>query len=157
MVDTKSILICPACGNIMEKVYLSNVDMFVDICTDGCGGIYFDNREAESLNVEKGNFNIILSKIEGKNFIPVDETKVRICPSCGAVMTKIGAAGGEVTVDVCYTCGGQFLDNGEFQKIHSNNAKSIDEAIFEMMAQKSASTHKIPRRTFFEDMIKKFL
>lgn len=47
MADTLKALKCPACGKDMEKVFIPNLGINLDICTDGCGGIYFDNREFE--------------------------------------------------------------------------------------------------------------
>ena len=49
MADTLKELKCPACGKVMEKVFIPSEGINLDICTDGCGGIYFDNREFKLL------------------------------------------------------------------------------------------------------------
>ena len=42
MADTYQSIRCPACGNVMKKVFIPSVGVNIDICADGCGGIYFD-------------------------------------------------------------------------------------------------------------------
>ncbi len=120
MADTKRELRCPACGKPMEKVYIEDAKINVDICTDGCGGIYFDNREFDKFNESFEDISKIVEKVENKEFQRVDDTEERTCPVCNAKMVKnTTAMNGEVVVDDCYTCGGKFLDNGELQKIRS--------------------------------------
>ena len=48
--DTIDIIKCPACGKEMEKVFIPSEGINIDICTDGCGGIFFDNREFDKFN-----------------------------------------------------------------------------------------------------------
>ena len=42
MNDSLETLICAACGKPMKKVYVQNVDKVVDVCSENCGGIFFD-------------------------------------------------------------------------------------------------------------------
>ena len=49
MADSKEILTCPACGEKMEKIFIKRANCNIDICTNGCGGIFFDNREFKIL------------------------------------------------------------------------------------------------------------
>ena len=53
MTDTKNQINCPACGKEMKKIYLPNEKINIDICLDGCGGIFFDNREFDKFNEVK--------------------------------------------------------------------------------------------------------
>lgn len=109
---------CPACGKIMEKVFVKSEGINIDICTDGCGGIFFDNREFDAFNEQHENISDIEAKFKGKTFAPVDQSGVRICPACGGKMVKnTSKINGNVEVDDCYLCGGKFLDYGELQKI----------------------------------------
>lgn len=120
MADTKKILNCPACGKVMEKVYIESMGINLDICTDGCGGIYFDNREFKHFDEKNEDISTILKKLEGKEFIDVDTTKTRICPVCGAKMVKNSTSVHQkIEVDDCYTCGGKFLDRDELIKIRA--------------------------------------
>lgn len=118
MTDTLETVKCPACGKEMEKIYIKDAGVNIDICTQGCGGIFFDNREFDKFNEEHENIDDILAKVSDKTFEKVDTEKSRTCPCCGAPMvrntTKIG---GNVVIDDCYTCGGKFLDNQELIKI----------------------------------------
>lgn len=120
MTDSTEIIKCPACGKNMEKIFISDAGVNIDICTEGCGGIFFDNREFDKFNEQHEDIDKILEKVKGKEFAKVDTEAKRICPCCGAPMvrntTKIN---GEVVVDDCYTCGGKFLDNNELVKIRA--------------------------------------
>ena len=160
MADTKEILNCPACDKVMKKIYVSENNINVDICTEGCGGIFFDNREFEKFDEKHENAEEILSKLSKKEFVKVNEKELRICPACGASMTKVGAAGGEVEIDVCYSCGGKFLDYGELEKIreYENDTEKLDnimDGIFESVHEDMVKPVKSsPRRKFFEDFVK---
>ena len=133
MVDTLRTLICPACGEIMEKVFIPSQGINIDICTEGCGGIYFDNREFANFDEQNEDVSEILAKLEGKEFKSVDTDKVRYCPSCGAKMVKNSTSvKNKIEVDDCYTCGGKFLDNEELQKIrdeYKNNAERTEDVL----------------------------
>ena len=129
MADTKIIIECPACGKPMKKVFIEDGGINVDICTEGCGGIFFDNRELEKISNNGEKIDVILKEVEGKTFDSINEKEVRICPVCNAGMVKMGAGVSNVQIDVCNTCGAKFLDNGELQKIKeatSSDAKDVD-------------------------------
>ena len=133
MADTLEEINCPACGKKMEKVFIPSEGINVDICLDGCGGIFFDNREFETFDEENEDISAILEKIKDKDFEPVDENATRMCPCCGIAMVKnTSGLGSNVVVDDCYGCGGKFLDNSELQKIRSeytNDQHRTDEAM----------------------------
>lgn len=119
MSDTKFELICPACGEVMKKVYSKNDSVFLDICVDGCGGIWFDNQEFEKFDEQHEDIDFILSKLEDKHFKPVADAK-RWCPVCAIPMVKTYASTRkEVVIDECYNCGGRFLDNDELVSIRA--------------------------------------
>lgn len=131
MADSLNTLTCPACGKVMEKVFIPSQGINIDICTNGCGGIFFDNREFDKFDEQHEDVSEILKNITGKSFEPVDSSKDRICPSCGSKMVKNHTSvKGEIEVDDCYVCGGKFLDNDELQKIRAeyenNEQRSVD-------------------------------
>lgn len=120
MADSKETLICPACGREMEKIFIKEHNINLDICLEGCGGIFFDNREFERFDEQHENIDDILKAIENKEFEKTDESKQRMCPVCSSIMVKnYASAKHEVQIDCCYSCGGKFLDNGELTKIRS--------------------------------------
>ena len=171
MADNKEKLYCPACGKEMSKVYDKKAKICVDICLNGCGGIFFDNRELEKFDFPDENADTILDAIKGKTFETVDDSEERKCPCCETTMMKMGAAGGSVEIDVCSVCGGKFLDNNELQKIRQYNeeygaAKTnvLIDNIYATAIEVTAETLKLSekakpsmRRQFFEDLVKRFI
>ena len=120
MADSLKTLICPACGNEMEKVYIPSEGINLDICTQGCGGIYFDNREFKEFDENHEDISVILEKISDKKFEQTDSTLDRFCPNCGTKMVKNSSSAQRIIeVDECYSCGGKFLDNNELIKIRA--------------------------------------
>lgn len=116
MTDTKETLICPACGEFMKKVFIPEHNIWVDICTDGCGGIWFDNREDLKFDEQNENIDLILEELKGKEFKPVDTTKDRYCPVCAVKLVKnFCSAKHQIEIDECYSCGGKFMDRGELE------------------------------------------
>lgn len=131
--DTLEKIKCPACGKEMEKIFIPSEGINIDICTDGCGGIFFDNREFDKFNEEHEDISLIYEKLKDKTFEKVDDRVERNCPACGAKMVKnTSAVGGSVVVDDCYICGGKFLDYGELNKIraeYKNDSARQDAAV----------------------------
>lgn len=117
MVDTIRTITCPACGKELKKCFIEETNITIDICLEGCGGMFFDNRELEKFDEPHENANKIFETIGNKIFEQVDETKIRKCPACNTPMVKLGAANGSIEIDLCNVCGGKFLDNGELKRI----------------------------------------
>ena len=131
MADTLKTLNCPACGKVMKKVFITSEGINLDICTEGCGGIYFDNREFKEFDEQNEDISTILESLENKEFEKVDENVKRHCPNCGGIMVKNHSSiKQEIQVDDCYNCGGKFLDNSELVKIReeyeSNEERDAD-------------------------------
>lgn len=123
MSDNFKTLRCPACQKEMKKVFVPSEGVNVDICLDGCGGIYFDTREFKYFDEQNENIEEIVKAAEGKTFAKVDESLPRTCPVCGARMVKnYASVKKEVQIDECYSCGGKFLDHGELEKIRAQYA-----------------------------------
>ncbi len=132
MSDTLQTIKCPACNKEMIKVFVPEEGINIDICLNGCGGIFFDNREFKKFDEKAENIDEILKAIEGKTFALVDESLPRTCPVCGSKMVKnYSSANRTIQIDECYSCGGKFLDNGELQKIREE---------FETEAERSQAT-----------------
>ena len=160
---TEKVIICPACQKEMVKVFIPTKNIYVDICLNGCGGIFFDNREFKFFDELKENMDEIAKAYEGKTFEPVGEYKTRTCPRCTSTMVKNSAAlAGEIEVDDCYYCGGKFLDFGELEKIRQMNEIKINHKIPEALYY---NDNKIPSKKSFMknaydklfDKIKKFI
>jgi len=120
MVDTLREIRCPVCQKNMKKVFDPKKGFCIDICVEGCGGIFFDNREYKEYDESHEDAQVIFNEFIDKKYEPVDETVPRYCPSCGAKMVKnFSSVKLEIQVDECYSCGGKFLDNGELEKIRA--------------------------------------
>ncbi len=120
MADNKEIIKCPACGETMTKVFMPSQGVNLDVCVNGCGGIYFDNREFSKFDEPHENIEPLIEILKNKEFKKVDETQTRKCPVCHSVMVKnFASAKKEVQVDDCYSCGGKFLDYNELNKIRN--------------------------------------
>lgn len=160
MADTKVRITCPACDCEMHKIVDPETNTCIDICLDGCGGIFFDNRELEKFDETPENADEIFKAIEGKSFKPVETDEVRICPICEVSMVKMGSGIEGVEIDVCNVCGGKFLDNGELEKIRNGVKSDITryEATLETLCDKFYSAAKpSPRRQYFEDLVKRII
>ena len=72
--DSTKILRCPACGEEMEKIFVSSANCNVDICTKGCGGIFFDNREYQKFDENHESIDEIKQALAGKTLKDVDKT-----------------------------------------------------------------------------------
>lgn len=118
MVDNTKDLLCPACGKNMTKFFIPSGDVSVDMCMDGCGGIFFDNRELNRFIGEGKDANEILKLFEGKVFKSANQNEKRVCPVCGTNMVKNYSDETQtIQIDECYRCGGKFLDHGELERI----------------------------------------
>ena len=123
MSDTSKELKCPACQKQMTKVFVPKEGVNIDICLDGCGGMFFDTRELKYFDEQDEKIDEILKAIENKTFEPVDQSNYRSCPACGARMVKnFSSAKHSIQVDECYSCGGKFLDAGELQAFRGEYA-----------------------------------
>ena len=118
MADNLNTIKCPACQKEMVKIFIPEQGINIDVCLNGCGGIYFDNREFQYFDEAHENIDKILDAYKGKKFIDTDDSLPRSCPVCGAKMVKnYSSIKKQIQIDECYACGGKFLDREELQKI----------------------------------------
>jgi len=120
MKDTKDILICPACGEFMEKVFIPETGFCVDICTEGCGGIWFDNREDINFDEKSESIDKIKEALNGKVLKKPSRNGDRYCPVCASKLVKnYCSSKHEIEIDECYGCGGKFFDRGELETMRA--------------------------------------
>lgn len=122
MKDTKKVIVCPACGETMSKVYMPEYNFDLDFCTEGCGGIFFDNREINKYDNEDKDADSIFEYLDNKFYNKTNKKNIRICPVCNIPMVKLGTGIVDIEIDVCNVCGAKFLDNGELEKIREVNS-----------------------------------
>lgn len=107
---------CPVCQKEMSEQDFGGLK--VDVCKDGCKGIWFDWLELSKLDENNEGFGNVLK--EALNYPRLnDDNRPRInCPKCDIPMhIHKYQSSKEVNVDECYGCGGFFLDSGELRVI----------------------------------------
>lgn len=113
---------CPACERELQEMKVS--DLVVDVCQDGCGGIWFDNFELEKVDEKHESAGEPLLDIPRDESLTVDYTITRPCPKCDGIkmMKHFVSVKKEVEVDECGACAGIWLDYGELGKIRNQYA-----------------------------------
>lgn len=107
---------CPVCAKEMLEKDFGGV--LVDVCADGCKGLWFDWFELAKLDEVSEGAGQALSEALATERVS-DEGRGQInCPKC-AIPMHIHKYRHEhsVSVDECYQCAGFFLDAGELKAI----------------------------------------
>jgi len=78
---------CPACDRELQKMTV--LDISVDVCRNGCGGIWFDNFELQKMDEKHEAAGENLLDIEIDPSIDIDESKTRMCPICESQMPQM--------------------------------------------------------------------
>jgi Zn-finger nucleic acid-binding protein len=120
MVELLTNTLCPVCGKEMRTIYVPEADINVDICVNGCNGVFFSKKEVWNFDKIQNDIEAVLGQIKHKHFSEIDKNNIRKCPSCGSQMVKFGIDGSDAVMDMCYTCGGRFLDYDELLKLRGN-------------------------------------
>ena len=121
-------LICPACEHELTEITFNGLT--VDICQNGCGGIWFYRKELENVDEKHEQDGLILFGIEKNPAIQLDQKKIRFCPRCKDVKLRkhFWSVKAQVEIDECDKCNGLWLDDGELEKIrnlYENEAEKI--------------------------------
>jgi len=110
---------CPVCGKLMVEEDFG--DVLVDVCKNGCKGIWFDWGELEQVDEKNEGLGRALDEALKSPQVNDEDRGPIECPKCGIAMhTHKYSSAKEVNVDECYACGGFFLDSGELRKIRDN-------------------------------------
>lgn len=108
---------CPACSNTLTSKVVGGVE--VDVCKNGCGGIWFDQVEIEKFDEAHEEAGRELLDIPRDPAAGVDPAARRHCPKCGDVvmMQHFFDVKKKVAIDECPSCAGIWLDAGELSAI----------------------------------------
>ena len=139
---------CPVCGKQMVEEDFGGAR--VDVCKNGCKGIWFDWGELSSL--DEGNEGVGEALQEALRSPRVnDASRGQLgCPKCGMPMHSHRYSNAkEVSVDECYGCGGFFLDSGELRQMRDNymSEKEQDAYVEKLLAEGGASGIKLLEET----------
>ena len=130
---------CPTCDIDLAQVTIENIQL--DVCKDGCGGIWFDRFELEKMD-EPHEFTDenLIDVLAIESPVGYDPTLKRQCPKCGdmIMMRHFFSFKKEVEVDHCPKCAGYWLDEGELFKIRK---------LFESESDRTEATKK-----YFSDL-----
>lgn len=107
---------CPVCSKEMVEKDFGGV--MVDVCADGCKGLWFDWYELEKLDENHEGAGSALEEALSADRVSDEGRGQIICPKCNIPM-HIHKYRHEhsVAVDECYQCAGFFLDAGELKAI----------------------------------------
>ena len=110
---------CPACYSELRSVQIGKLT--VDICADGCGGIWFDAFELQQVDEAHEVAGERLLEFESGRRIQVDARRKRACPRCDEVKLKrrFFSPRRQIEIDECPGCGGCWLDADELGKIRA--------------------------------------
>jgi len=107
---------CPACKNPLREKGAGG--MALDVCYGGCGGIWFDPAELESVNTRSAT--TLHTVWQAPPHKQVVLTEPRFCPRCPDLVLdrRWFSAAEKVEIDQCPKCGGIWLDAGEFTRVY---------------------------------------
>jgi uncharacterized protein len=108
---------CPACFNPLKSVLVGSVT--VDVCEDGCGGIWFDAFELQKIDAAGAGMEDFLVNIRRDPAVHPDLQRKRECPRCDGIKLKrrFFSPRRLVEIDECPGCAGYWLDAGELEKV----------------------------------------
>jgi len=110
---------CPACRSTLREKTVG--DIKVDVCADGCGGLWLDRFEMERVDEAHETAGAELLAIERKAGVQIDPGERLRCPRCRNIpmLRHFFSVKREVQVDMCPSCGGTWLDLGELALIRA--------------------------------------
>jgi Zn-finger nucleic acid-binding protein len=108
---------CPACGRTLHEVESGGVK--VDVCTDGCAGLWFDAAELKHFDEPHEGAGEALLDFVPRSDSKIDPTQRRRCPNCpdSVMMQHFTSVRRSVVLDECPTCAAIWLDPGELRTI----------------------------------------
>lgn len=110
---------CPACHHTLASEEVGGVS--VDVCKEGCGGIWFSWMELQRFDEPKEAAGEELLDIRRAEGVVVDPGPLH-CPQCTEhieLKRHFFSVKRDVTVDECPACGGYWLDPGELRTIRT--------------------------------------
>ncbi|HEV2209519.1 MAG TPA: zf-TFIIB domain-containing protein [Verrucomicrobiae bacterium] len=115
---------CPACFNSLTQLQIGS--LVVDVCQDGCGGVWFDAFEFQRVDEESESAGEALLHIRRDPKVVVDPARKRDCPRCAGMKLQrhFFSALRRVEIDECPNCAGYWLDAGELAQIRAERTEN---------------------------------
>ena len=109
---------CPGCDGELSEIQAGKAK--VDLCRNGCGGVWFDHRELKYFDEpnEIGAEEILAAKQKAGRSRKAPPLS---CPHCQdqVLVRQAFDPKNQVEVDVCWECGGVWLDVGELVTVRA--------------------------------------
>jgi Zn-finger nucleic acid-binding protein len=122
------IIDCPVCGCPLTVLAVGKV--LIDVCHEGCGGIWFDHFELQRFDEGHEGEGRIAAHVQRHPDVTRNRAQRLQCPRCRDVVLRqhFFSIKQQVEVDSCPGCGGYWLDHGELERIRSEFATSAARA-----------------------------
>jgi hypothetical protein len=136
---------CPACSRALEELEAGGIR--VDVCRQGCLGIWFDRFELDRVDEAHEGSGEALLDLQASLEREPDKSARHKCPRDGAVLRRHWfSAQREVEVDTCPQCSGVWLDAGELARIRQTSAAEREQAIEQLFGEQFEEELSVMRR-----------
>lgn len=117
---------CPVCHHPLAEFDAGEFQ--VDICRDGCSGMWFDQGEFEKCTSHERPFPEELLRVNRAPNVLIDRSKPRHCPKCSHSQMGRIELDPEINfeVDYCEGCHGYWLDVGELGHLRAKNEEMAE-------------------------------
>lgn len=134
---------CPRCSNELTVINVEGID--VDICENGCGGVWFDAFEFKKFDEPSEPAGEELLNVLQNPNIRVDQSQRIKCPKCDNIvmMRHFFSIKQQVEIDECPGCAGIWLDAGELAHIRE---------LFESEEARLQAAEEVFYKTFGSEM-----
>ncbi len=113
-------MICPACDRNLSPVKVG--ELSVDICSTGCGGVWFDKGELQTLEQSPNIASEHVLRPVRNSAVVIDHSRERLCPRDRHKLSRVYDRGhADLYIDECNTCDGIWLDSGELAEVLTVN------------------------------------
>ena len=139
---------CPRCNDMTDRmeVEIFGPNIFIDICPK-CAGVWLDRGELDKLLKDKK-----LSDYLTKDIGTESKSKL-VCPRCGGLMDLEKAD--EIEVDVCLSCNGIWLDQGELEDLKAKSKSGFEGDDIEKAEERWQEMERDSHRSLLDRFIKK--
>ena len=120
---------CPVCTSAMVQRDFGGMN--VDVCENGCKGLWFDWFELSHLDeTNEGVGQALQDALHAPRVNDASRGTID-CPKCHVPMHRhLFASDKQVNVDECYGCAGFFLDSGELVEIRDHHMTPEEEEAY---------------------------
>jgi Zn-finger nucleic acid-binding protein len=139
---------CPRCWAKMlqREVKVFGPDIIIDICPK-CSGTWLDHGELKKLIKDRKITDYLTKEIGTQSKSEL------VCPRCGGLMDIESAD--DVEVDVCLSCNGVWLDEGELEDLKSKSGEGFKGDEMEKAEERWEERVKKERESVLNRFIKK--